>query len=246
MGGLMKSTVIVYGAAGAVGSYTAKLLHDQNYPLHLVGRDRDTLETLAGDLAAGITVGDVNDDDLFDRVNDDSGSEIGGIVYAVGTINLGSIRRLNQSDFLNDFKVNAMGAALAVQSALPQLKKHKGISSIVLFSSVAAQRGFAMHTSMGMAKGAIDGLTRSLAAELAPGIRVNAISPSVTQSPLSEKILLNEQVAESIKNKHPLKRLGTPEDAARLAAFLISEESGWITGQVLGVDGGRSTIETTR
>jgi NAD(P)-dependent dehydrogenase (short-subunit alcohol dehydrogenase family) len=242
----MNSTVIVYGATGAVGSLTANLLHSENYNLHLVGKDLDKLEKLSSDLNAGFTAGDVNDDTLFKRVKDDTGSEIGGIVYAVGTINLGSIRRLKKSDFLNDFKVNAMGAAMAVQSVLPKLKKYKGVSSIVLFSSVAAQRGFAMHASMGMAKGAIDGLTRSLAAELAPDIRVNAISPSVTQTPLSEKILSNEPVAESLKNNHPLKRLGTPEDMATLAAFLISEKSGWITGQVIGVDGGRSTIETTR
>lgn len=242
----MNSTIIVYGATGAVGSHTAKLLHDQNHNLHLVGRDQDKLEKLGSDLNAKITLGDINDNTLFKRVKEDTDREIGGIVYAVGTINLGSIRRLKESDFLNDFTVNAMGAALAVQSALPKLKKHKGISSIVLFSSVAAQRGFAMHASIGMAKGAIDGLTRSLAAELAPDIRVNAISPSVTQTPLSEKILSTEQVAESIKNKHPLNRLGTSEDIATLAAFLISEKSGWITGQVIGIDGGRSTIEAAR
>ena len=241
----MKSTVIIYGATGAVGSHTANLLHNENYNLHLVGRDQDKLEKLGDDLNAGITVGDVKDDNLFKRVNVDTGSEIGGIVYAVGTINLGSIRRLKESDFLNDFRVNAMGAAMAVQASLSKLKKNKGISSIVLFSSVAAQRGFTMHASMGMAKGAVDGLMRSLAAELAPKIRVNAISPSVTKTPLSEKILSNEQVIESIKNKHPLKRLGTPEDIAQLAAFLISERSAWITGQVIGVDGGRSTIEIT-
>lgn len=239
----MTSTIVVYGATGAVGSHTAKLLHDQNHTLHLVGRDQDKLEKLGGDLNAGVTAGDVIDENLFKRVNDDTGSEIGGIVYAVGTINLGSIRRLKGSDFLNDFRVNAMGAAMAIQAALPKLKKNRGMSSIVLFSSVAAQRGFAMHASMGMAKGAVDGLMRSLAAELAPKVRVNAISPSVTQTPLSEKILSNEQISESLMNKHPLKRLGTKEDMATLAAFLISEKAGWITGQVIGVDGGRSTIE---
>lgn len=112
----MNAIVIVYGATGAVGSHTAKLLHDQNYNLHLVGRDPDKLEKLGRDLNAGITSGDINNDNLFKRVNADTGNEIGGIVYAVGTINLGSTRRLKESDFLNDFKVNAMGAALAVQS----------------------------------------------------------------------------------------------------------------------------------
>ncbi|MCA1784822.1 MAG: SDR family oxidoreductase [Desulfobacteraceae bacterium] len=114
-----------------------------------------------------------------------------------------------------------------------------------MFSSVAAQRGFAMHASIGMAKGAVNGLTLSLAAELSPKIRVNAISPSVTQTPLAEKILSNKLMADSIKNKHALNRLGTREDIARLATFLISEDAGWITGQIIGVDGGRSTIEVS-
>ena len=239
----MKPTMIIYGASGAIGSATAKILYDKGFRVHLVGRNKDKLVNLGSELKAGITIGDVTDQGLFKRVNDDAGSEIGGIVYAVGTINLGSIRKFREADFLLDFKINALGAVMAVQSALTKLKKNKQISSIVLFSSVAAQRGFSMHTSMGMAKGAVNGLTRSLAAELSPKIRVNAISPSVTQTPLSEKILSNEQMAESIRNKHPLNRLGTREDIAKLAAFLISEDAGWITGQIIGVDGGRSTIE---
>ncbi|WP_300464065.1 SDR family oxidoreductase [Desulfobacula sp.] len=240
---MMKPTIIIYGASGAIGSATAKILFDKGFRIHLVGRNPEKLADLASDLNAGITIGDVTDQDLFKRVNDDAGSEIGGIVYAVGTINLGSIRKFRQTDFLLDFKVNALGAAMAVQSALTKLKKNKHISSIVLFSSVAAQRGFSMHTSIAMAKGAVNGLTRSLAAELSPLIRVNAISPSITQTPLTEKILSNPSMAEAIKNKHPLNRLGTPEDMAALAAFLISEDAGWITGQIIGVDGGRSTIE---
>lgn len=119
------------------------------------------------------------------------------------------------------------------------------MTSTIIIYGATVQRGFALHASIGMAKGAINGLTRSLAAELAPKIRVNAVSPSVTQTPLSDRILSSEQVAESIRNKHPLKRLGTPKDIAKLAAFLISEDSGWITGQVIGIDGGRSTVETT-
>ncbi len=241
----MTSKVIVYGATGAVGSHTARLLYHQNYSLHLVARNKDKLEQLGNELNAGITVGDANDPKLFKQVSKELSKDLSGLVYAVGTINLGSVRRLTASDFLEDFKINAMGAALAVQAVLPKLKKYKGTGSIVLFSSVAAQRGFAMHASMGMAKGAVDGLTRSLAAELAPKIRVNAISPSVTRTPLSEKILSNEQMVEAIEKKHPLKRLGTKEDIASLASFLISEKSGWITGQILNVDGGRSTIEST-
>lgn len=239
----MDSTVIIYGGAGAIGSQAAVYLHDRGFHVHLVGRNPDKIVPIGDQINAGITIGDVNDPALFNQVKKDVTGDISGLVYALGTINLGSIRKLKETDFLNDFKVNAVGAALAVKAALPKLKKFKGDSSIVLFSSIAAQKGFPMHASMGMAKGAVDGLVRSLAAELAPKIRVNAISPSVTQTPLSQKILSNEEMAKAIMNKHPLKRLGTASDIAKLTAFLVSEESGWITGQVIGVDGGRSTIE---
>ncbi|MBT8358092.1 MAG: SDR family oxidoreductase [Deltaproteobacteria bacterium] len=239
----MKPIVIIYGATGAIGSATVKLLYDRKYKLHLVGRNQEKLAKLGEDFGAEFTVGDVNESDLFKRVNNDIEGVIGGIVYAVGTINLGSIRRFKEADFLLDFKVNAMGAAMAIQSALPKLKKNKEMSSVVLFSSVAAQRGFAMHASIGMAKGAINGLTRSLAAELAPNIRVNAIAPSITRTPLSEKILSNEGIVEAVKKQHALKRLGNKEDIAQLASFLISSEASWITGQIIGVDGGRATLE---
>jgi NAD(P)-dependent dehydrogenase (short-subunit alcohol dehydrogenase family) len=127
---------------------------------------------------------------------------------------------------------------------LPALKKAPESASIVLFSSVAARQGFAFHASIGMAKGAIQGLTLSLAAELAPQIRVNAIAPSLTRTRLADGILANEQMASSIAGLHGLQRLGQPEDIGALAAFLVSSESLWITGQIIGVDGGRSSIRT--
>jgi NAD(P)-dependent dehydrogenase (short-subunit alcohol dehydrogenase family) len=184
----------------------------------------------------------VSDGELFSRVAQDAGKPLDGLVYAVGTINLGSIRRLREADFLNDFRINAMGAALAVQAALPALKRSTGVASVVLFSSVAAVQGFALHASIGMAKGAVAGLTLSLAAELAPQVRVNAIAPSLTQTPLAEGMLSNERMAASLAGLHPLERLGTPEDIAALAAFLLSPDADWITGQIIGVDGGRSSL----
>jgi len=239
----MTNKILIYGGSGGIGTATARLLHERGHNLHLVGRNAESLGALGAELEVDYTVGDVvTDPDLFSTASREAGDELGGLVYAVGTINLGSIQRLSESDLLKDFQVNAMGAALAVQAALPALKKGEQASSVVFYSSVAARQGFSLHASMGMAKGAVNGLTLSLAAELAPRIRVNAIAPSLTQTPLAASLLTNDAIAEGIAKQHPLRRLGTPEDIAALTVFLLSGESSWITGQILSVDGGRSTI----
>jgi NAD(P)-dependent dehydrogenase (short-subunit alcohol dehydrogenase family) len=238
----MTKRIVIYGGSGGIGSATARILRTSGYELHLIGRTEEKLAPLATELQAGYTVGDVCDESLFTQVGKDFDGPWDGIVYSVGTINTGSLRRLTSADFLHDFQVNAMGAALAIKAGLPALKKSDGTPSVVLFSSVAALQGFIFHSSIGMAKGAVGGLTLSLAAELAPKIRINAIAPSLTRTPLSEKLLTNEKVAAAITELHPLKKLGTSEDIANLAAYLLSEKAGWITGQIISIDGGRSTL----
>jgi NAD(P)-dependent dehydrogenase (short-subunit alcohol dehydrogenase family) len=239
----MKKHVIIYGATGGIGSETARRLHAEGCSLHLVGRREDPLAALAEDLGAGFTVGDVTDTSLFARAAEEAGS-CDGLVYAVGTINLGSLSRLSEKDFISDFRINAAGAALAVQASLRALKRSTSDPSVVLYSSVAAGQGFPMHGSVGMAKAAVSGLTRSLAAELAPRIRVNAVAPSLTRTPLAEGLLSNEKLAENITAAHALKRLGEAGDIAAATVFLLSEKSAWITGQIIGVDGGRSSLRT--
>lgn len=236
--------VLIYGGSGGIGFAIAKILHTRNYALHLVGRNADKLAACAAEVGARYTVGDVTDSTLFARVAQEVGEPLDGLVYAVGTITLRGIQRLTEEDFIRDFQVNTLGAALAIQASLPALKKSTSVASVVLFSSVAALQGFSLHASIGMAKGAVNGLTLALAAELAPKVRVNAIAPSLTRTPLGESILANEQMAAAIAGLHAMQRLGTAEDIAALAAFLLSEEADWITGQIISVDGGRSTVRT--
>ncbi|MFW5972640.1 MAG: SDR family NAD(P)-dependent oxidoreductase [Bacteroidota bacterium] len=240
----MSDRYLIYGGSGGIGSEVARRLHARGDEVHLVGRDRDRLEALADELGAGLTLGDVREADLFARATEESGGILSGLVYAVGTINLRSLQRLSPEDFMTDFQVNAMSAALAVQAAVPALKKSGRVASVVLFSSVAAQQGFPLHASIGMAKGAVSGLTLSLAAELAPRVRVNAVAPSLTDTPLAHGIFAREQAVAAIAGQHAMQRLGAAGDIASLTTFLLSPEADWITGQIIGVDGGRSSLRT--
>lgn len=235
--------ILIYGGNGAVGSALARILAEEGYPLHLAGRNEEALEALGKELGASWTAGDVREASFHKEVAKAAGKSLGGLVYAVGSINLKSLRRLEPVDYLEDFQLNAMGAALAVKENLGALKAAPGGSSVVLVSSIAARKGFPMHASLSMAKAAVEGLVVALGAELAPGIRVNGIAPSILAgSSLSAGILKSEESLEAMAALHPLKRLGGPQEIAQLAAFLLSPKSPWITGQILGVDGGRSTL----
>ena len=144
---------------------------------------------------------------------------------------------INTAMLLN---LNLVSAAETIKTLADNLKKNRG--SIVLFSTVAVKQGFPNHAIVSSAKGAVEGLTLALAAEFAPNIRVNCIAPSLTKSKISEFLLKNEKIAESIAKMHPMKRLGEGSDSSSIAKFLLSEESSWVTGQIFGVDGGRSSV----
>lgn len=164
-----------------------------------------------------------------------------GLVYCPGTINLKPFHRLTEDDFLNDLRVNLLGAVNVIQKVLPNLKD-AGSSSIVLFSTVAVQTGMGFHASIAASKGAVEGLTRSLASEFAPKIRVNCIAPSLTDTPLAERLLNTPEKRDASAARHPLKAIGNPADIAAAAAFLLSDASSWMTGQILHIDGGMSSI----
>ncbi len=238
---------LIYGATGAIGSSAARHLVAAGHKVHVSARHADKLQALASELGCTSTAGDLSADGTIASATqaalDDSGA-LDGLIYAVGSINLKPLSKLTQADFHRDFEVNALWAVQAVQAAVPALKLSPTTASIVLFSTIAVGQGFTAHASVSMAKGAVEGLTRALAAELAPKVRVNCIAPSLVRSDLSAALVNNEAMAKAIAAMHPLPRLGEGEDIGPLAAFLAGPQSGWMTGQVLHVDGGRSSVRT--
>jgi len=181
---------------------------------------------------------DVTSDEL---TSDMLPAEIDGLVYCPGSINLKPFRALTPQIFRDDFELNVVGAVKVIHAALKGLKL-AGEGSIVLFSTVAVGQGMLAHASIAAAKGAIEGLTRTLAAELSPDIRVNCIAPALTNTPMTARFFSDDSRAAALAEKYPLARTGTVNDIAATACFLLSDNSGWMTGQVLGVDGGLSAI----
>jgi NAD(P)-dependent dehydrogenase (short-subunit alcohol dehydrogenase family) len=237
-------TFLIYGGAGAIGSAIARRLAKAGHAVHLTGRDSGKLQALAAELGGKFTAGDVLEAGVIEKVAAEAGPSLDGLVFAVGSINLKPLARLTEADFLADFNLNALSAVKAIQAALPALKAAPDTSSILLFSTIAVAQGFASHASVSMAKGAIEGLTRALSAELAPKIRVNAIAPSLTDSGIAKPIINNEALSKAVAALHALPRTGTGEDMAGIAETLLTEAGSWITGQVIAIDGGRSRART--
>ena len=232
---------VILGATGSIGSSLAKKLAESGEELHLVGRDEPSVSALANELNSTFTVCDVLEENFSEKILADLKDEqINGLAFCVGSIDLKPLKLTKKSDFMQSFNLNLISATETIKSLADNLKKNKG--SIVLFSTVAVKQGFPNHAIVSSAKGAIEGLTLALAAEFAPNIRVNCIAPSLTNSKISNFLLKNEKVAEGIAKMHPMKRIGEGADSASVAKFLLTDESSWITGQILGVDGGRSSV----
>ncbi len=232
---------VILGATGSIGSSLAKQLVESGEQVHLVGRDQSSLSELAKSLNSSFTVCDVLEENFSEKIaNDLNDVPINGLAFCVGSIDLKPLKLTKKSDFMQSFNLNLISATEIIKSLADNLKKNKG--SIVLFSTVAVKKGFPNHAIVSSAKGAIEGLTLALAAEFAPNIRVNCIAPSLTNSKISNFLLKNEKIAEGIAKMHPMKRIGEGVDSASVAKFLLKNESSWITGQILGVDGGRSSV----
>ena len=232
---------VILGATGSIGSSLAKKLAESDEELHLVGRDESSLSALANELNSTFTVCDVLEENFSEKILADLKDEqINGLAFCVGSIDLKPLKLTKKSDFMQSFNLNLISATEVIKTLADNLKKNKG--SVVLFSTVAVKQGFPNHAIVSSAKGAIEGLTLALAAEFAPNVRVNCIAPSLTNSKISNFLLKNEKVAEGIAKMHPMKRIGEGGDSASVAKFLLTDESSWITGQILGVDGGRSSV----
>lgn len=238
----MTAPILILGANGGIGEATARQLADQNdHPLILTARDRSSIEELADELGAKALAWDAMDNSAGDLVDQlDLSQGLAGFVYAIGSITLKPFDKASTDDFTSSYKLNLLAPAQLLQQLADPLKQAGG--SVVLFSTVAVHQGFANHTVVGSSKAAVEGLALSLATEWAPNVRVNVIAPSLMDTGIAEFITDNEKMTDAIANMHAIPRIGRPEDAASAAKYLIGDESSWMTGQVLHVDGGRSTI----
>ena len=237
----MSKKYIIFGSTGAIGSSLAEQLYDLNNECHLVGKNEEEVKKLATKLSYTYSVCNVLELNFVKKLLDDLAlTEIIGIAYCVGSIDIKPFKLTETKDFVSSYVLNLVAVTDIIRAFQDNLKRNNG--SIVLFSTVAAKKGFTNHSIISSAKAAVEGLTVALAAELAPDIRVNCIAPSLTKSKIANFLLKNSKSEEMIAKTHPLKRIGRGIDTANLTRFLLSKDSSWITGQIIGVDGGRSSI----
>lgn len=230
----MKNYLVVGGSSG-IGLEITKHLAGKGNKVFVLSRNKNQLEQDENIKFLSCDV--LSDVELFPSID----SDLNGIAYCPGSINLKPFKSLKEQDYLDDFRLNALCAVKVINKYLPNLKQVEK-SSIVLFSTVAAQTGMPYHSSVAMAKGAVEGLTRSLAAEFAPNIRVNAIAPSLTDTRMASRLLSNQEKRESSAKRHPLNSIGNPAEIANASVYLLSDDSGWITGQIFHIDGGISSL----
>lgn len=231
----MKKNILIIGGSSGIGRALVDLLAPE-HNIYVASRSN---ESLANTGVTHISYDVMND--ALDLSN--LPEQLDGFVYCPGSINLRPFRGLKPQTFQDDFSLNVLGAVKSIQVVLPLLQKSPQ-ASLVFYSTVAVSTGMPFHASVAAAKGALEGLTRSLAAEYAPKFRVNCIAPSLTDTPLADKFLNNEAKLEKAQERHPLKQVGSAKNIAQMTAFLLGEESQWMTGQILHVDGGIGDLKT--
>lgn len=226
---------VVVGGSKGIGLGIVKRLVSAGQQVVVLSRTSDGLEGLAGvsHVAVDLSNDEISPESLPEKIL--------GLAYCPGSLNLKSFRSLKPDVFRSDFEINVVGAVKVIQAALAGLKAAEN-SSVLMFSTVAVGQGMAAHASIAASKGAIEGLARSLASELAPAIRVNCVAPALTDTPLTERFFSSDDKVAAMAQKYPLKRTGKVDDLAAMACFLMSDEASWVTGQVVGVDGGMSTV----
>ena len=232
----MRKNILIVGGSSGIGlSLVKQLQSDHN--LIVANRSNEALNGLSVEFIP------------YDAENDELEvaklpETLHGLVYCPGTINLRPFKGLRPEVFTRDFSINVMGAIKTLQAVLGRLQNSEVPASVVFFSTVAVQTGMPFHSSVATAKGALEGLSRSLAAELAPKIRFNVLAPSLVDTPLAEKFLNNDTKKSNAEARHPLQRIGSPEEIARMVAFLLGDQSSWITAQTITIDGGIGSIKS--
>lgn len=226
----MSKNIVLIGGSTGIGLKLAQILKGE-HSVTIISRNNPELD---GTIHHQV---DITKDELPDL-----DEPIDGLVYLPGSINLKPFKMLREENFKNDFEINFLGAVRSIKKYEENLKESVA-ASVIMFSTVAVQQGLSFHASVSAAKGAVEGFIRSMAAEYAPNIRFNAIAPSVVDTPLAKNLLRNEKQRNRSEERHPMKRIGEPKDIANAAKYLLSDESSWMTGQILHVDGGLSSIK---
>ncbi|BAO56443.1 SDR family NAD(P)-dependent oxidoreductase [Nonlabens marinus] len=229
----MSRNILLIGGSHGIGNAIVQHLHEGNN-VYVASRENENLPDGVTHITFDASTDSIDLDQLPEALD--------GFVYCPGSINLKPFKMLKQEQFEEDMNINFFSLIKVTRDVLPLLTKKEN-SSIVFFSTVAVQTGMPFHTSVAAAKGAIEGFAKALAAEYAPTVRVNVIAPSLVDTPLAGRLLNNDAKKEKMGDLHPLKRVGTADDIAGLAVYLLEQNAGWMTGQVLGLDGGKSTLD---
>ena len=237
---MLVKKIIIIGGSGSIGKSIAKDLKNKDYMPVLIARNQDNLENFSKEIDCEYFVCDVLETDKLTKIIKEVGDDIYGLAYCAGSIDLKPFKLTKEEDFIKSLKINTLGAINAIKACQTSLIKNNG--SVLLFSTIAVKQGFVNHSIISTSKGALEGLTLSLAAELSPNVKVNCIAPSLTESKMSHNLVKNENIKKAIELMHPIPKIGQGSDFASLGSYLLSGENKWITGQILHIDGGRSTL----